>query len=85
MFSDIVIIPNQTGLHARPASDLANLCKQYQSEILIACGDRMVNAKSVIGILSGGIKQKMEVEIRVTGEDEDIAGPEIVAFIRNLK
>ena len=39
MFYAKVIIPNETGLHARPASGLVKLCKSYKSTIQIIHGE----------------------------------------------
>jgi len=85
MYLETIIVPNKTGLHARPASDLAKECKQYESEIELINGDKVINAKSIIGLLSGGIKQYTEIQIRTEGADEEIAGPAIAEFIRRLK
>src|SRR4051812_1056054 len=41
--SQAIIIPNTTGLHARPAAVLANLAKGFESAIKLQCGDRQAN------------------------------------------
>ncbi|HEY9752512.1 MAG TPA: glucose PTS transporter subunit IIA, partial [Coleofasciculaceae cyanobacterium] len=41
--SELVMIPNPVGLHARPAAVLANLAKKYQSAIHLKVGDQQVN------------------------------------------
>jgi phosphocarrier protein FPr len=50
--SEAILIPNPTGLHARPAAVLANLAKSFQSAIKLQCGDRQANARSVTAIMS---------------------------------
>lgn len=35
MYAKKVMIENETGLHARPASDFVNLAKNYNSKITI--------------------------------------------------
>ena len=38
--SDAIVIPNPTGLHARPSAVVANLAKGFQSAIKLRLGDR---------------------------------------------
>ncbi len=50
--SDEIIIPNPTGLHARPSAVLANLAKKYKSKIRLQRGDQDANVKSVVGLMA---------------------------------
>jgi len=85
MFQKELVVHNETGLHARPASDLSNLCQQYESEITIISGEMEINPKSIISILSGGIYKGAKVLLQVEGIDEEAAGNAIAEFIENLK
>lgn len=84
MFEKKVKINNKTGLHARPASDLTNLCQKFESDIKITTEEGEINPKSIISILAGGVYQGMEVTLLVEGADEKEAGEAIVELIRNL-
>lgn len=87
MFYAKVIIPNETGLHARPASGLVRLCKSYKSTIQIIHGEheeKIIDAKSIINLLAGGLKQYTPIYLRIEGEDENEAGPAVVSYIENL-
>jgi phosphocarrier protein FPr len=46
-----IVIADPTGLHARPAARLANLAKQYQSEIKLKRGDKQANIRSLVGVM----------------------------------
>src|SRR5689334_13221573 len=50
--SDAIVVPNPTGLHARPAAVLANLARAFKSSIKLQLGDRQANLRSVTSILS---------------------------------
>jgi phosphocarrier protein FPr len=50
--SDAILIPNRTGLHARPAAVLANVAKSFQSELKLQLGDRTANARSITAIMA---------------------------------
>lgn len=85
MVSQTVIISNPTGLHARPASEFCKFIRQFSSEVILATDEAEANAASIINLLSMAIKQGTAVELRVSGEDEKQALPEIVEFLNNLK
>lgn len=84
MYEKTLIINNKTGLHARPASDLVQFCKQFDSEIMIYAGDNEINAKSIISVLAGGVMQGDEIILRATGPDDEKAGEAVAEFIANL-
>jgi phosphocarrier protein FPr len=44
--SSAIIIPNPTGLHARPSAVLANVAKSFASEVRLHAGDRSANARA---------------------------------------
>lgn len=79
-----VIIANNTGLHARPASELVKLCKRFHSDMQIQSKDADANPKNLISVLSGGFIKGMEIEFTVEGEDEVEAAKEIKKYMDNL-
>ena len=70
MISKKVILKNETGMHARPASELAKIASSFKSNIKLIVNEKEFNAKSVLNIMSAGIKQNTEIEIKCDGEDE---------------
>ena len=85
MFERQIKVSNETGLHARPASDLTVLCQKFDSDILIITPDTEINPKSIISILAGGVSQGTTIRLRVEGVDEEEAGEQISRFIEELK
>ena len=81
--SEAIIIPNSTGLHARPAAVLANLAKKYQSRVLLQRGDDQANAKSVVGIMGLEVGWQDKVRLIAEGPDAQLAidsiAPELAA------
>jgi multiphosphoryl transfer protein len=67
--SEAVVIPNPTGLHARPAAVLANLAKSFQSVIKLQLGDRQANARSVTAIMGLDVSQGAKVQVVASGPD----------------
>lgn len=83
MISEKVILKNETGLHARPASELAKTAMKYKSNIDLKVGTNIYNAKSILNIMSAGIKSKTEIEIICDGEDEKEALEQLVEGFNN--
>lgn len=68
-----IIIKNPTGLHARPAKEFVNIAKGFKSNIRVYHGEKMANAKSLISLLTLGVRSGNQIKIEVEGEDEDQA------------
>ena len=73
MITKEVIIENQVGLHARPATFFIQKANEFKSSIWVEKDDRRVNAKSLLGVLSLGIIKGTAVTIIADGADEDEA------------
>lgn len=80
-FEKNVTISNETGLHARPASQFVQKASKFKSDIKIVFNDKEVNAKSIMGVLSLGISQGTEIVLKAEGEDESEAVKELIDFI----
>lgn len=81
MKSRQVVIINASGLHARPATFFIQKANCYKSSIWVEKGDRKVNAKSLLGVLSLGIAKGMTVTLIADGVDEDAALEGLCAVI----
>ncbi|NCD21192.1 MAG: HPr family phosphocarrier protein, partial [Actinobacteria bacterium] len=79
--SEAVIVPNPTGLHARPASVLAGLAKKFESQIRLQREDVQVNAKSLIAIMSLNVAYGDKVQFVATGDDAEAAVRELTAAV----
>ncbi len=73
MISRDIVITNTIGLHASPASFFIQKASTYKASIWIERGDRKVNAKSLLGVLSLGIAKNMTITLIADGEDENAA------------
>ena len=83
MVKDKITLTNETGLHARPASELAKLAASFKSTIKLNVNGKTVDAKSILAIMSAGIKYNTESEIECDGEDEEKALSEIIQGFNN--
>ena len=73
MISNEVVINNQVGLHARPATFFIQKANEFKSSIWIEKDERRVNAKSLLGVLSLGIVKGTAVNLIADGADQDEA------------
>ena len=73
MISRNVTIINSMGLHARPATFFVQSAHKFKSSVWVESGDRKVNAKSLLGVLSLGIAKGMTVTLIADGYDEEEA------------
>ncbi len=71
--SEAILIPNPSGLHARPAAVLANISKRFDSEILLLKGDQQANSKSVVALMALEVGQGDKVQVTARGSDADAA------------
>lgn len=83
MIIEKIMLKNETGLHARPATELAKTAMKYKSNITLSANGKTVNAKQPLMIMSAGIKNKTEIEIVCDGEDEQEAINEIKSAFEN--
>ena len=83
MVKDTIIIENETGLHARPATEISKEAMRYKSDIKFVVNGKEANAKSPLMIMAAGIKSKSEMEIICEGEDEKEALDGLKAVIKN--
>jgi phosphocarrier protein FPr len=67
--SEAIVIPNASGLHARPAAVLANLAKSFASTITLQMGDRQANARSITSIMELDVPLGATVRVVAHGLD----------------
>ena len=83
MFSKEVIVNNQVGLHARPATFFIQRANEFKSSIWIEKEARKVNAKSLLGVLSLGITKGTKINILADGADEEEAVNSLVELVES--
>ena len=83
MYSKTVTVANEVGLHARPATYLIQKANEYKCGLWIEEGERRVNAKSLLGVLSLGVVQGTEINIVGDGVDEREAVDDLVQLVEN--
>ncbi|MBQ9964249.1 MAG: HPr family phosphocarrier protein [Clostridia bacterium] len=78
-----VLVQNQVGLHARPATFFIQKANEFKSSIWVEKEERRVNAKSLLGVLSLGIVGGTTIRIIADGNDEEAAVDALVSLVQS--
>lgn len=78
-----VLVQNQVGLHARPATFFIQKANEFKSSIWVEKDERRINAKSLLGVLSLGIVGGTSINIIADGSDEQEAVDSLVALVES--
>ena len=83
MVTQDIILRNEEGLHARPATEIVKNSSKYNCSIKLEINGKEYNAKSVLNIMSAGIKNNTQIKIICDGEDEENALTQILETFKN--
>jgi phosphotransferase system HPr (HPr) family protein len=81
-----VVVTDAVGLHARPAALFVKLSNQFEAVVRIrnvSESGELVNAKSILSLLTAGVKQNDLIEIQADGPDEEAAAARLEALVRS--
>ena len=81
MIEKSIRIQLEGGLEARPIALLVQEASKYDSTIYIQSGDKRVNAKSIMGMMSLGLDNGEELVVSAEGTDEAEAVEGIDKFL----
>ena len=73
MISKEMTVKLSGGMEARPVAMLVQVASQYDSSVYLETGDKRVNAKSIMGMMSLGLDLGEKVNVVVDGVDENDA------------
>lgn len=80
MLKRIFTINCSVGLHARPAAVLVTEASKFKSQITIQHKEKTSSIKTIIGVMTLGVKSGAEVELSVDGPDEEAALERLTRF-----
>ncbi|MEM7699611.1 MAG: HPr family phosphocarrier protein [Verrucomicrobiota bacterium] len=66
-------IPNEEGLHARPAAKFVKIANEYPCEVWVSKDDEEINGKSIMGLMMLAAAQGSVVELTTEGEQAEDA------------
>jgi phosphocarrier protein len=81
MATRTVVVTNALGLHARAAARFAHLASRFRSSVSVTRGARLVDGKSILGLLLLSAARGTEVVIAADGPDADEAVAALAALV----
>lgn len=85
MVNETVKVNLAADAEARPVAVLVQKASQYESKVYIQSGDKKINAKSIMGMMSLGLAQDSEVTVFADGADEQDAVNELINYLKNAQ
>ena len=83
MIEATVTISNKVGIHARPASLLINMAKNYNCDVKLVKGDKSCDLKGIIGLMKLQCVMGDVITIMCDGKDEDTCLEKLVELIKS--
>lgn len=80
MIKEKVIVKFKVGLDARPASMFLRNSIKFKSDITLIKDEVRYNGKSILNILSMSAGSGEEIELEISGEDENLAMEKLKEF-----
>ena len=77
-----VVVRCESGLHNKQATYFVQKANEYESSIWLESGNRKMNAKSLLGIMSLGIVSGSTVTLSAVGSDEETAVAALEALLQ---
>ena len=82
MYSKEVVVRCESGLHNKQATYFVQKANEFESSIWLESGNRKMNAKSLLGIMSLGIISGSTVTLSAVGADEEAAVTALDALLQ---
>ncbi len=73
MINKEIVVRCESGLHNRQATYFVQKANEFESNIWLEVGNRRMNAKSLLGIMSMGIVTGVTITLSASGEDAEAA------------
>ena len=74
-------VVNRLGLHARAAARFVQLAGQFRSAVRVSVGERVMDGKSILGLLLLAAAQGTRLTIETDGTDAEAALSALVALV----
>ena len=85
MIEKTVVVSMMGEAEERPVAVLVQVASQYESRVHLVTGDKKINAKSIMGMMSLALQEGDEVTVVAEGEDEEKAAEGIKTFLKKTK
>jgi phosphocarrier protein HPr len=84
MIEQSITIVNNLGLHARAAAKFVTTASGFNSDIQVTRNGRIVNGKSIMGLMMLAAAKDTDIIVHINGDDEQQAFNAIEALINDF-
>lgn len=81
LYTTSFVITSEMGLHLRPASLFVKMARRFQSRITVRKGEKEVDGKNVLGLVTLEAFPGDQLEVRINGEDAGAALAAVEALL----
>ncbi len=78
-----ITIPNEDGLHARPAAKFVKLASRYRCDVWVEKDNEEINGKSIMGLMMLAASQGSVIKITTNGEDAETALEKLCSLVNS--
>ena len=79
----VLTVRNRAGIHARPAALIAQTANKFASEVLMERDGTVVNAKSIMGVITMAAGYNTVVTVKAEGADAEEAVKALETLFEN--
>lgn len=83
MAEKLLTVRNRAGIHARPAALIAQTANKFASEVLMEKDGTVVNAKSIMGVITIAAGYNTTVTVKAEGADAQEAVEALETLFEN--
>ena len=83
MIKTPIVVKADVGFDGRPIALLVQEASQYASKIYIQIGEKHINAKSIMGMMTLALGSGDNVTVEAEGSDEEAAAKAIVDYLKH--
>ncbi|MBP3325852.1 MAG: HPr family phosphocarrier protein [Coprococcus sp.] len=81
MIEKTVVVSMSGDAEERPVAVLVQIASRYESKVYLVSGDKKINAKSIMGMMSMDFANGEELTVVADGTDEVMAVKEISEYL----
>ena len=85
MIEKTVVVSMMGEAEERPVAVLVQVASQYDSKVHLVTGDKRINAKSIMGMMTLGMGAGEEITVSADGDDENEALDNIEKYLKGEK
>ncbi|WP_428769666.1 HPr family phosphocarrier protein [Treponema sp. HNW] len=83
MAEKLLTVRNRAGIHARPAALIAQTANKFASEVLMEKDGTVVNAKSIMGVITMAAGYNTTITVKAEGADAEEAVTALETLFEN--